>query len=174
MHGDILMARKEYPGAVTVYLQILEAEPKNAEVLNKVGVAYQQIGDLERSGRFYKRSMKADKNFASAVNNLRHGGIRKEALRQSDRPVQEGHRAASGAAHAIQQPGLRLVLQQGISRSDDVVSEGAVAGSDRIRPQGQRRLGGAAALARPIPACFISSWPNRSRRRAMPNTPRTI
>jgi tetratricopeptide (TPR) repeat protein len=47
----------------------LEAEPKNAEVLNKVGVAYQQIGDLDRSGRFYKRSMKADKNFASAVNN---------------------------------------------------------------------------------------------------------
>lgn len=69
MHGDILMARKEYPGAATVYLQILEAEPKNAEVLNKVGVAYQQIGDLDRSGRFYKRSMKADKNFASAVNN---------------------------------------------------------------------------------------------------------
>jgi tetratricopeptide (TPR) repeat protein len=69
MHGDILMARKEYPDAVTVYLQILGAEPKNAEVLNKVGVAYQQIGDLDRSGRFYKRSMKADKNFASAVNN---------------------------------------------------------------------------------------------------------
>jgi tetratricopeptide (TPR) repeat protein len=69
MHGDILMARKEYPNAVTVYLQILDNEPKNSEVLNKVGVAYQQIGDLDRSGRFYKRAMKADKNFASAVNN---------------------------------------------------------------------------------------------------------
>jgi len=69
MHGDILMARKEYPAAVTVYLQILTAEPKNAEMMNKVGVAYQQIGDLDHSGRFYKRAMQADKNFASAVNN---------------------------------------------------------------------------------------------------------
>jgi tetratricopeptide (TPR) repeat protein len=69
MHGDILMARKEYPAAVTVYLQILTTEPKNAEMMNKVGVAYQQIGDLDHSGRFYKRAMNADKNFASAVNN---------------------------------------------------------------------------------------------------------
>jgi tetratricopeptide (TPR) repeat protein len=69
MRGDILMARKEYPSAVTVYLQILGAEPKNAEIMNKIGVAYQQIGDLDRSGRFYKRAMHADKNLASAVNN---------------------------------------------------------------------------------------------------------
>ena len=69
MRGDIFMARKEYAGAVTMYLQILGSEPKNAEILNKIGVAYQQLSDLDRSGRFYKRSMKADKNFASAVNN---------------------------------------------------------------------------------------------------------
>jgi tetratricopeptide (TPR) repeat protein len=69
MRADILMARKEYPSAVTAYLQILVTDPKNAEVMNKIGVAYQQIGDLDRSGRFYKRAMHADKNFASAVNN---------------------------------------------------------------------------------------------------------
>jgi tetratricopeptide (TPR) repeat protein len=69
MHADILMARKEYADAVTAYQEILVHEPANAELLNKVGVAYQQLGDLERAGRFYKRSMRADKTFASAVNN---------------------------------------------------------------------------------------------------------
>jgi tetratricopeptide (TPR) repeat protein len=69
MRGDILMARKEFPTAVTVYMQILVFDPKNSEIMNKIGVAYQQIGDLDRSGRFYKKAIKYNSGFASAVNN---------------------------------------------------------------------------------------------------------
>ncbi|HEY0704961.1 MAG TPA: tetratricopeptide repeat protein [Candidatus Acidoferrales bacterium] len=69
MRADIMMARKEFPTAVTVYMQVLNLDPKNAEIMNKIGVAYQQIGDLDRSGRFYKRAIHANKDFASAVNN---------------------------------------------------------------------------------------------------------
>jgi tetratricopeptide (TPR) repeat protein len=69
MRADILMARKEYSDAAGVYMQILVDEPKNAPLMNKVGVAYQQLGDLDRSERFYKRAMHADKKFASAANN---------------------------------------------------------------------------------------------------------
>jgi tetratricopeptide (TPR) repeat protein len=69
MRADILMARKEYFQAASSYLQILLNEPKNAELLNKVGVAFQQLGDLDRSEKFYKRAMHADKKFASAANN---------------------------------------------------------------------------------------------------------
>ena len=69
MRGDIFMARKEFPSAVNTYSQLLAIEPKNAEIMNKIGVAYQQLGDLDRSGRFYKRAMHANKDFASAVNN---------------------------------------------------------------------------------------------------------
>ena len=69
MRADILMARKEYFQAAASYLQILLNEPKNAELLNKVGVAFQQLGDLDRSEKFYKRAMHADKKFASAANN---------------------------------------------------------------------------------------------------------
>ena len=69
MRGDILMARKEFATAVGAYSQILATEPKNAEIMNKIGVAYQQLGDLDRSGHFYKRAMSADKKFASAINN---------------------------------------------------------------------------------------------------------
>jgi tetratricopeptide (TPR) repeat protein len=69
MRADILMARKEYFQASGAYLQILLNEPKNATLLNKVGVAFQQLGDLDRSEKFYKRAMHADKKFASAANN---------------------------------------------------------------------------------------------------------
>jgi tetratricopeptide (TPR) repeat protein len=69
MQGDILMARKEYASAVTVYIKILETDPKSPQVLNKTGVAFQQLGDLNRAERFYKKSMHADKNFSSAINN---------------------------------------------------------------------------------------------------------
>jgi Flp pilus assembly protein TadD len=70
LHGDVLMARKEFAQAVDAYEQVLTEHPKNAVVLNKVGVAYQQLGDLHRSSRYYKKAMKADKNFASPINNL--------------------------------------------------------------------------------------------------------
>jgi tetratricopeptide (TPR) repeat protein len=70
MRGDILMARKEYTDAIRAYLKILESARKDAVLLNKVGVAYQQLGDLNRAGHFYKQSAKDDKNYASAVNNL--------------------------------------------------------------------------------------------------------
>jgi tetratricopeptide (TPR) repeat protein len=69
MRGDIFMARKEYSAAIGEYERIVATEPKNAALLNKIGVAYQQLGDLQRAERAYKRSMHADKNFASAVNN---------------------------------------------------------------------------------------------------------
>jgi tetratricopeptide (TPR) repeat protein len=69
MRADILMARKEYFQAAGAYIQILVNDSKNAELMNKVGVAFQQLGDLDRSEKFYKRAMHADKKFASAANN---------------------------------------------------------------------------------------------------------
>jgi tetratricopeptide (TPR) repeat protein len=70
MKGDIFMARKEFSEAAGAYEAILQTEPKNAELLNKTGVAYQELDNLNRSERYYRRSMKADKNFASPINNL--------------------------------------------------------------------------------------------------------
>jgi tetratricopeptide (TPR) repeat protein len=70
LHGDVLMARKEFAQAVDAYERVLVENPQNSVVLNKVGVAYLQLGDLHRSSRYYKKAMKADKNFASPINNL--------------------------------------------------------------------------------------------------------
>jgi Flp pilus assembly protein TadD len=68
--GDIQMARKDYDQAVADYEIALQAQKNDAVLLNKIGIAYQQLGNLNMAERFYKKSMKADKKFPSAVNNL--------------------------------------------------------------------------------------------------------
>lgn len=70
MRGDVFMARKQFTEAVSAYDDLLASEPKNAQLLNKMGVAYQEIGNLNRSEHFYKKSIKADKTFSSPINNL--------------------------------------------------------------------------------------------------------
>jgi tetratricopeptide (TPR) repeat protein len=70
LRADILMARKEFVDAIRAYDGILQTSPNDAAVLNKVGVAFQQLMDLGRAEHYYKKAMHADKNFASAVNNV--------------------------------------------------------------------------------------------------------
>ena len=69
MQGDIMMARKEYASAVNTYAKILQTDPKSPDVLNKVGVAFQQLGDLSKAEHYYKKALHFDKDFASAINN---------------------------------------------------------------------------------------------------------
>jgi tetratricopeptide (TPR) repeat protein len=69
LKDDILMARKEYSQAIDGYSKILANEPKNAAIMNKMGVAYQQLDDMIKAERFYKKAMHADKHFASPINN---------------------------------------------------------------------------------------------------------
>jgi tetratricopeptide (TPR) repeat protein len=70
MRADILEARKQYAEAAGAYQQILSQDPNNGVLLNKIGMAYQQLGDAPRAERFYKRASRADKHFSSALNNL--------------------------------------------------------------------------------------------------------
>jgi tetratricopeptide (TPR) repeat protein len=70
MRADILMARKMYPEAIQFYDQLLAQAPKDAELMNKIGVAYQQQGNSLAAGHYYKRAMKANKTYVSAINNL--------------------------------------------------------------------------------------------------------
>ena len=70
LRADIQMARKDYAAAADAYQKLILGEPKNAELWNKTGVAYQELDDLFKAEHFYKRAMKLDKNFASAVNNF--------------------------------------------------------------------------------------------------------
>lgn len=70
LRADILMARKLYADAIKSYERLAKQEPKNASLLNKLGVAYQVSGDDGRAERTYKQAIKADKTYASAYNNV--------------------------------------------------------------------------------------------------------
>lgn len=70
MRAKILMARKEYEDAIKVYGDLLRSDPKNAMMLNTVGIAYQQLGDASHAEHFYKQALRADSKFANALNNL--------------------------------------------------------------------------------------------------------
>jgi tetratricopeptide (TPR) repeat protein len=70
MRGDLLMARKMYSEAIDTYQTLLKQEPRNAPLLNKIGIAYHQQAMLNEAERYFRRAVKADKSYATAINNL--------------------------------------------------------------------------------------------------------
>jgi tetratricopeptide (TPR) repeat protein len=70
MRAELFMARKEYSEAAGAYLNLLKDDPKNAWLMNMLGVTYQMLDDPRKSEHFYRLAMKTDKTFASPVNNL--------------------------------------------------------------------------------------------------------
>jgi tetratricopeptide (TPR) repeat protein len=70
MRAQILMVRKDYVEAVKTYEELLKTDPKNARMLNQLGIAYQELGDLPASEHAYKKAFHADKTYVSAINNL--------------------------------------------------------------------------------------------------------
>lgn len=70
LRADILMARKMYPEAVSSYEKLVKEEPKNAVLLNKLGVACEVWGNNGCAEKYFKKATKADKNYASPFNNL--------------------------------------------------------------------------------------------------------
>jgi len=64
--GDIFMARKMYREAIDAYREA----PETAISVNKIGIAYHQLTDLNSAARCYQRAIKLDPKFSVAINNL--------------------------------------------------------------------------------------------------------
>src|SRR5579859_6720458 len=64
--GDIFMARKMYREAIDTYKQA----PASAVILNKIGIAYHQMTDLNTAQKYYERAVKTDPQYSEAINNL--------------------------------------------------------------------------------------------------------
>ncbi|HTS69910.1 MAG TPA: tetratricopeptide repeat protein [Terriglobia bacterium] len=69
--ADIYMARKNYADAADYYYRALkQASFKNAQLWNKLGIAYQQEGRFHYARKAYSNATRTDKTFAEAWNNL--------------------------------------------------------------------------------------------------------
>jgi tetratricopeptide (TPR) repeat protein len=65
--GDIFMARKMYREAIESYR---EGPPKNAVILNKIGIAYHQLQQLDNAKKSYEQALRAKPDYTEAENNL--------------------------------------------------------------------------------------------------------
>jgi tetratricopeptide (TPR) repeat protein len=65
--GDIFMARKMYRDAIEAYGQ---GPQDNAVLWNKAGIAWHQLGQLDRAKADYERALKLKPTYAEAINNI--------------------------------------------------------------------------------------------------------
>jgi tetratricopeptide (TPR) repeat protein len=67
MRGDIFMAEKRFREAAEVYQ---ENSKGSAVMLNKTGIAYHQMLQLDVAQKYYRLALRVDPKYAEAVNNL--------------------------------------------------------------------------------------------------------
>ncbi len=67
MRGDIFMAEKRFREAAEMYQ---ENSKGSAVMLNKTGIAYHQMLQLNMAERYYRLALRTDPSYSEAVNNL--------------------------------------------------------------------------------------------------------
>jgi tetratricopeptide (TPR) repeat protein len=65
--GGVYMARKMYREAVDMYRQ---APQDSAVIINKIGIAFHQLLQLDLAKKNYQKSIKLDPKYSEAINNL--------------------------------------------------------------------------------------------------------
>jgi tetratricopeptide (TPR) repeat protein len=69
--ADVFMARKEYSDAVDYYLRGLNVDKdRQPAIWNKIGIAYQQQGQIRIARNAYKKAIHYQKDFPEPWNNL--------------------------------------------------------------------------------------------------------
>src|SRR3954467_9424519 len=64
--GDIYMARKMYREAIDTFREV----PENSVMLNKIGIAYHQMMQLDNARKSYEQALKLKPDYVEAMNNL--------------------------------------------------------------------------------------------------------
>lgn len=65
--GEIFMARKMYREAIEAFSQGSKDDPV---IANEIGIAYHQLGQLDKAKQYYERALKLNPRYAEARNNL--------------------------------------------------------------------------------------------------------
>jgi len=67
LRGDIYMARKMYREAIDMYR---DGSPDSPVLVNKIGIAYHQLMQLDLAKKNYERAIKLNPKYSEAINNL--------------------------------------------------------------------------------------------------------
>ena len=67
---DQLYEQKEYQDAIRGYQALLAEDPHNAHVLNRLGIVYETLQNMQEAKHYYQRALDADPHYSIAVNNL--------------------------------------------------------------------------------------------------------
>lgn len=70
LRADLQALRKRYEAAIELYKEALQFAPRRPVILNKLGMAYHLVPDRRNAEKYYKKAVRADKNYAEAWNNL--------------------------------------------------------------------------------------------------------
>jgi tetratricopeptide (TPR) repeat protein len=95
--GDILMAEKRFREAVEAYQ---EGPAQNAVVQNKLGIAYQQLQQVDSARKAYERALKLRPNYMEAMNNLGTIYYAQKSYRRAINWYNRAVKAAPGEARA--------------------------------------------------------------------------
>ena len=68
--ADILAAREDFDAAIKEYRHVLEQNPNDATVRNKLGICHQKIKEPGRAEDQYRQALRLNPNYAEAWNNL--------------------------------------------------------------------------------------------------------
>ena len=68
--ADLYMARKFFKEASEAYQKAIAADPQNATLYNKLGIAYHQLLSYDPAKKAYRKAILLNPRFAPAVNNL--------------------------------------------------------------------------------------------------------
>ena len=139
LRGDIFVARKMYLDAIHTYEQVVSQDPKNAVVLNKIGVAYQQLGNYAHAESYYKRAVKADKTFSTSLNNLGTIQYDHENYRKAARYYKQAIKLHPDVATYYSNLGYAYAGDKRFSDAMDAFGQADIARPEHLRTQG--RLG---------------------------------
>ena len=70
LKGDLARAHNQYVIAVSHYRKAVKADPRNASLLNKLGISELKAGDRGAAHKHFSQALKYDPRNVSALNNL--------------------------------------------------------------------------------------------------------
>ena len=66
----LMLVRKQYPEAETIFRRLTREQPKNAVYWNELGITYQNQSELNSALKCYQKSAKLDAHYADPQNNI--------------------------------------------------------------------------------------------------------